>query len=102
VPSYAKALTKQRVKVTDLKVRDASTGGPIKVSVGYMIMYYALEIKAQVFITNGWLRMSWKDERLAFSPELERADTIDCLSFIDDIWQPDIYLRNAQKFEVTE
>ena len=102
VPAYAHSLMIKRVYGDALKVRDASTGSSTKVRIGFLLIGYSVEIKTQTFKATGWFRMKWQDQRLAFSPVLERSHNVNCLKFIDSVWQPDAYMTKAVNTEVTD
>jgi hypothetical protein len=108
VPDYAFWLTGNRLASSDLKARPIDPNIPISssrasvVGVSLQVNYFTLSVKAKEFAVTGWLRLAWDDVRLAYSEEYAQSNTVNCVTFIDKIWQPDVYCTNSRNLEFTD
>ncbi|KAK7089072.1 hypothetical protein V1264_024936 [Littorina saxatilis] len=68
------------------------SGSPVSVNISYgLISIGKVEQSTGLFETVGYLKLQWKDPRLAFRSGLASAIKVDPAS----IWTPDIELYNA-------
>jgi len=84
------------------KSEPPSVTNPTLVSLAIYVLYLDPNVEKMDYTLQFYLKVSWKDQRLAFKPSNGVSSINIDIEKISDYWMPDLYFRNSIKGEFHE